>query len=158
MNIPNVILWGFIATLVLTTTEALGRGLGLSRMSIPFLVGTMLTTNRDQANIFGFFAHLLNGWIFAFIYALVFEATGFAAWWSGAVMGLFHSLFVLSALMPLMPSFHPRMADERQGPSPTRQLQPPGFMALNYGRRTMLVTVVAHIIYGAVLGAFYDLA
>jgi hypothetical protein len=36
-------------------------------------------------------------------------------------------------------------------------LQPPGFLALNYGRRTPLVTVAAHLLYGAILGAFYRL-
>jgi hypothetical protein len=28
-------------------------------------------------------------------------------------------------------------------------------MALNYGRRTPAVTLVAHVIYGAILGLFY---
>jgi hypothetical protein len=30
-------------------------------------------------------------------------------------------------------------------------------MALHYGRRTPLITIIAHILYGAVLGAFYRL-
>jgi hypothetical protein len=34
-------------------------------------------------------------------------------------------------------------------------LQPPGFLALNYGKRTPLVTVVAHIVYGAIVAAAY---
>ena len=33
-----------------------------------------------------------------------------------------------------------------------------GFLALNYGRRTPLVALLAHVIYGAILGAFYHLA
>lgn len=31
-------------------------------------------------------------------------------------------------------------------------------MALNYGRRTPLVTLAAHLAYGVILGAFYELA
>jgi len=31
-------------------------------------------------------------------------------------------------------------------------------MALNYGSRTPLVTMAAHVAYGAVLGAFYHVA
>jgi hypothetical protein len=50
---------------------------------------------------------------------------------------------------------HPRMAAEDQGPDPTPMLQPPGFLALNYGKRTPLVTVVAHIVYGAIVAAAY---
>jgi hypothetical protein len=50
------------------------------------------------------------------------------------------------------------MASEQRGPEPTRQLEPPGFMALNYGRRTPLLTLLAHLVYGAIIGAFYRLA
>jgi hypothetical protein len=50
---------------------------------------------------------------------------------------------------------HPRMASERQGPTPTRQLEPPGFLALNYGKRTPISVVLAHLLYGGLLGAFY---
>ena len=31
------------------------------------------------------------------------------------------------------------------------------FMALNYGRRTPITVMVAHLLYGAILGAFYRL-
>jgi hypothetical protein len=33
-------------------------------------------------------------------------------------------------------------------------LEPPGFMLMNYGRRTALVTIVAHVVYGAIIGGF----
>ena len=49
------------------------------------------------------------------------------------------------------------MASEQHGPTPTRQLEPPGFLALNYGRRTPISVLVAHLVYGAILGAFYRL-
>lgn len=158
MNLPSVLLWGFVGTVMLTTIMAASQGLGLSRMSMPYLLGTMLTPNRDRAMLVGFAFHLVNGWIFAVIYALAFESWGQASWWLGAGIGLVHGLFVTLAGMNLIPSMHPRMANEQQGPSPTRQLQPPGFLALNYGRRTPLVTIAAHLVYGAVLGGFYVLA
>ncbi|MGH7481972.1 MAG: hypothetical protein ACRELV_07440 [Longimicrobiales bacterium] len=90
--------------------------------------------------------------------ALAFESWDRAAVWLGAGIGLVHALFVLGAAMPILPGKHPRMASEERGPEPTRQLQPPGFFALNYGRRTPLATILAHLAYGAVLGAFYQLA
>jgi hypothetical protein len=61
------------------------------------------------------------------------------------------------AVMPILPGLHPRMASEHRGPEPTARLEPPGFMALNYGSSTPLLTLVAHVFYGAVLGAFYRL-
>ncbi len=133
-------------------------GLGFSRMSIPFMLGTMVTRNRNTAPLIGFTAHLVNGWIFALLYALIFESTRMATWWFGGVLGLGHALLVLVALMPLLPGMHPRMASENQGPEPTRALEPPGFLALNYGRRTPLAALVSHVIYGAILGGFYRLA
>jgi hypothetical protein len=33
-------------------------------------------------------------------------------------------------------------------------LEPPGFLLRNYGRQTPIVTVVAHIAYGAIVGGF----
>ena len=50
-------------------------------------------------------------------------------------------------------SMHPRVASEYEGPTAKKRLEPPGFLALHYGRNTPLVTLVAHIVYGAVLGA-----
>jgi hypothetical protein len=47
------------------------------------------------------------------------------------------------------------MAHPYQGPTPTKQLQPPGFFAINYGRGTAVVTLVAHLLYGSMLGFFY---
>lgn len=158
MNIPSILLWGFVATVVLTTVMAGAQGLGLSRMSVPFMVGTMFTPDRDRAKIVGFGVHLMNGWLFAVIYAVAFESWGRATWWLGSGIGLIHALAVLVAFMPLLPGMHPRMASEHQGPDPTRALEPPGFLALNYGRRTPLIALVAHLVYGAILGAFYQVA
>jgi hypothetical protein len=106
----------------------------------------------------GFAGHVLFGWLFALLYALAFESWGRATWWLGATIGLVHGLAVLVALMPVLPGLHPRMASEQRGPEPTRALEPPGFLALNYGRRTPLVALVAHVVYGGVIGAFYRLA
>lgn len=155
MNMPSMLLWGFVATLVLTGMLSGAQGLGLSRMSIPYMLGTMLTPDHDRAVAFGFLMHLANGWLFASLYVLGFESLEQATWWLGALGGLAHGLVVLVTLMPLLPGLHPRMASERHGPTPTRLLQPPGFLALHYGRRTPVVTLVAHVAYGAILGGFY---
>ena len=47
------------------------------------------------------------------------------------------------------------MASEQKGPTVTRQLEPPGFLALNYGYQTPFSVLVAHLIYGTILGIFY---
>jgi hypothetical protein len=158
MNLPSVALWGFVATLALTTLMEGSQGLRLSRMSLPFMLGTMFTADRDRAPIAGFLTHLLIGWAFALLYALIFEELGRATWWLGAALGLAHGLVVLLVFMPMLPGLHPRMASNDQGPEPTRGLEPPGFLALNYGRRTPAIAILAHVVYGLILGGFYRLA
>lgn len=155
MNVWYAILWGFAGTVLLTSIMSGCRGLGLTRMDLPFMLGAMFTPNRDKAKWLGFFIHVLNGWIFAFIYGAAFLASGISHWWFGAAIGLVHAMFVLLVGMRLLPGVHPRMADELRGPDPTRQLEPPGYMALNYGRGTPITTILAHLVYGGVLGMFY---
>jgi hypothetical protein len=155
MNKRSITLWGFVGTIVLTSVLAGSQALGLTRINLPFMLGTMVTADRDRAKLVGFVMHLANGWLFAGIYAAAFRSWRRTTWWLGALIGLVHALFVLLVAMPMLPGLHPRMANEQRGPTPTRQLEPPGFLALNYGRRTPLSVVVAHLLYGSILGAFY---
>jgi len=73
------------------------------------------------------------------------------------VFGIGQAALVLTVVMRLLPAIHPRMASEEQGPTVVRQLEPPGFLALNYGYQTPLAVVIGHAAFGAVLGAFYRL-
>ena len=157
MNWSDGLLWGFVGTVVLTGIMSASQGLGFTRMNLPFMLGTMFTPNRDRAKLVGFGVHVVNGWVLAFVYAAAFQSWRLAAWWLGLGVGLVHGMFVLLAVMPMLPGLHPRMASEQRGPEPTRQLEPPGFLALNYGRRTPLSVIAAHLVYGAILGAFYRL-
>lgn len=158
MNLASVVLWGFLATTVMAVLMSASQGLGLSRMSLPLILGTLLTADRGRAPLYGFLVHVANGWAFALVYALVFESLGRASWWIGGLLGLVHGLAVLLVLVPLLPGLHPRMASETTGPEPTRMLEPPGFLALNYGRRTPAITLIAHVAYGVILGVFYALS
>src|ERR671936_813505 len=88
-------------------------------------------------------------------YVATFHAWGQATWWLGAITGLVHASFVLTVGMPVLPGMHPRMANEQYGPTVVRQLEPPGFLALHYGVRTPISVVVAHAVFGAILGGFY---
>jgi hypothetical protein len=155
MNLQGALVSGFGATVILTSVGAAAQGLGLTRMDLPFILGTMVTADRDRAPLYGTAVHFVNGWIFAFLYIALFDQLHAAQWWIGGAFGLVHALFVLLLGLPVLPDLHPRMASERHGPTPTRLLQPPGFLGLHYGVRTPLVIVVAHVSYGIVLGALY---
>jgi hypothetical protein len=155
MNWGSWLLWGFASTVVLTLTLSASQGVGMTRMNLPYLLGTMFTPNRDRAKLVGSLAHFANGWIFSLVYVAAFHAWNQASWWLGALVGVVHATFVLTVLMAMLPSLHPRMANEQQGPSVVRQLEPPGFLALHYGVRTPLSVVAAHIIFGGIIGSFY---
>jgi Na+(H+)/acetate symporter ActP len=146
------LLWGFVATAAMTSILSASQGLGLSRLSLPFLTGTFFVGNRYRAQLVGFVVYLIGGWIFALLYLALFVSLKEANWWIGMLIGLLHGLFLLLVVLPLLPHLHPRMATEYDGPSANRRLEPPGFMGLHYGFRTPVTTLLGQAIYGLILG------
>ncbi len=153
----DVVLWGLIATVLMDVILEAAQGLGFSRMSLPFLFGTFFTSNRSRATIVGFVAYLIGGWFFAFLYFLLFRSLNIYSWWFGMIAGAVHGIFLLATMLPLMPFIHPRMASEYHGVTMVRQLEPPGFMAVNYGYATPLWTLIAQTVYGGTLGLLAQL-
>jgi uncharacterized membrane protein YagU involved in acid resistance len=124
-------------------------------MNIPYLLGTIFTPNRDRAKFIGFFLHFGNGWIFSLIYVAAFQTLQRSTWWLGGIIGVVQGFFVLTMALPVLPALHPRMANEQYGPTVVRQLEPPGFLGLHYGIQTPISVLIAHAVFGAILGAFY---
>lgn len=149
---------GFGATVVLTTILAGAQGVGWTRMSLPHLLGTMFTPDRDRARAVGIAVHLVNGWIFSLVYFATFAVAGSTSVALGALVGFVHGAFVVSVGLPLLPAFHPRVARPHAGPTAERRLEPPGFLARNYGWSTGAVTVAAHVVFGALLAVGAGLA
>lgn len=149
-------LWGFFATMVMEFVLQAAQGLGLSRVSLPFMIGLLITPDRHRAQLAGFALHAVAGWGFAALYFAVFLTLGVASWWMGALLGLVHGLLMLVVFLPLLAWAHPRMATEYDGPTAHRRLEPPGFLGLNYGDGTPVAIVLGHLAYGIVLGTFYD--
>jgi hypothetical protein len=58
----------------------------------------------------------------------------------------------------LLPVVHPRMGSALSAADSRPLLEPPGFLMRNYGRGTPIATVLAHLAYGAIVGAFASLA
>jgi hypothetical protein len=155
MNWADWLLWGFLATLVQSVIAASAQGLGLTRMNIPYMLGTIFTANRDRAKLYGFMSHMAMGWMFSLIYVVIFDSIGHSGWWRGALIGIVHGTFLLTVVVSLLPGLHPRMASEQQGPTAGNMLEPPGFLAMNYGLRTPISVLLGHALFGILLGAFY---
>lgn len=149
-------LFGLVATSALTAVMIAAQLAGISRLDLPLVLGTIVTEDPDRARVAGFFIHLAVGQAFALGYAASFTALERATWWLGGLFGLLHVAVVLTVIVPILSGVHPRMASDRAGPASTAMLEPPGLLGLNYGRRTPLVTIVAHLVYGVGLGLLLD--
>src|SRR5262245_40671612 len=145
---------GALATVVLTTTIRGASELGLTRMDLALLLGTVFTDDRLRAKALGYACHFVLGLVFAFGYLAVFAVVGHSSWWLGAIGGTVHALFASTVLVNvLLPLVHPRMGTPYTAANEITLIEPPGFLMLNYGRSTFLANLLAHIAYGAIVGA-----
>jgi hypothetical protein len=155
VNIWGTMAGAFVGTLVLTTVLRAATEFKLTRMDLPFLLGTVVTVNRGRAKAIGYLMHFLNGQLFGLGYYAVFAAIHEANVWLGAILGLLHGLVAGTTIVNvLLPVLHPRMGTPTTSAPAVAMLEPPGFLLLNYGIGTPAVTVLAHVAYGAIIGAF----
>lgn len=153
MSFASVCSAGFLATALLTSVIGVASVLGWTRIDIPFILGTVLTSDRIRAKWIGWIAHFVLGLCFAFLYASMLSALSGNGIVLGVLFGLTHAVLVGTVLLNVaLPPIHPRMGTELSAADSSPLLEPPGFMLLNYGRNTPVVTVLAHVLYGATLG------
>ena len=151
--IQSALAGGFIGTLVLITIIRAASEFGWTRMDLAFLLGTTVTVNRRKAKAIGYTFQFLLGILFAILYGEFFQIIGRTSWWLGAIVGALHAVFVATVLVNvLLPVVHPRIGTPETAANEVALIEPPGFLMLNYGRNTFLITLLAHIAYGAIVG------
>ena len=117
---------GFLGTVVLTTTLRAAGELGLTRMDLPFLLGTAVSEDRVRAKLIGYALHFVFGLIFAVGYYAVFAAIDESGALLGALLGLLHALFAGTALVNvILPAVHPRMGTGFDAAGDSPLLEPP---------------------------------
>ena len=155
MTLWGALAGGFVGTIVLTSGLRVAQELGWTRMDIPLLLGTVFTDDRDRATVIGVAVHFLNGLLFALGYYAIFSAVDQAGWLFGAALGVVHAALAGGVLVTLLlPAVHPRMGTPWSDSEETPLLEPPGFLLVNYGRRTALLTLLGHVVFGAIVGGF----
>ena len=155
MTLWGALAGGFVGTVVLTSGLRVAQELGWTRMDIPLLLGTVFTDDRDRATVIGVAVHFLNGLLFALGYSAIFRAVDQAGWLFGAALGVVHAALAGGVLVTLLlPAVHPRMGTPWSDAEETPLLEPPGFLLVNYGRRTALWTLIGHVAFGAIVGGF----
>lgn len=158
MSIWGALAGGFVGTLVLTTALRTANELGVTRIDLPFLLGTAVTVDRRRAKAIGYLMHFAAGELFALVYYAVFAAIHTSGWPLGALFGLLHGIVSSTALVNvLLPVVHPRMGSPLSAADSSPLLEPPGFLMRNYGHGTTVATLVAHVAYGAIVGGFTSL-
>jgi len=156
--IGSALAGGVIGTLAMTTIIKTATELGLTRMDFALLLGTAFSDNRRKARAIGYAVYFLIGVAFAELYAGFFAIVGSASWQLGAFLGALHAIFVATVLVTvLLPVVHPRMATADTAANETTLIEPPGFLMLNYGRSSFVVTLAAHVAYGALVGLIVHL-
>jgi len=119
----------------------------------PLHLEPLPSSNRRRAKVYGYILHVVNGLVFALLYAACFVVIGRSGWWLGALIGALHAFFTSTVLVNvLLPVIHPRMGTPETAAHEVALIEPPGFLMLNYGRNTFLVTLAAHLVYGAIVG------
>ena len=68
MTVWAALAGGFVGTLVLTTILRAGSELKLTRMDLPFLLGTAFISDRKRAKALGYVLHFFFGFAFALGY------------------------------------------------------------------------------------------
>ena len=149
--IGSAIAGGFVGTLLMTTIMRGASEFGLTRIDLALLLGTTVTDNRRKARAVGYVFHFLIG--LALAYGGFFAIVGRSGWLLGALLGALQAIFTGTVLVNvLLPVVHPRIGTPETAANEIALLEPPGFLMLNYGRRSFVVVLAAHIVYGAVVG------
>ena len=99
---------GFVGTLVMVIITRAATEMGLTRMDLPFLLGTIVTEDRRRAKAIGYGFHLIMGLIFSLVYWAFFAIIGRSSWWIGGLAGALQALFIstvlVNELLPVDPS------------------------------------------------------
>lgn len=151
---------GFAATVGMTALMELGTAVGMTRMNMAVMLGSMFRRDADSARVLGAVLHFTIGLGFGFLYAgawWAFDPAIENAWWLGLIFGAVHAL-VAMAVMPLMSAMHPRVrrAGNVGAPRAGEVVLPPfGFGGRGFGSMTPVGILVGHLVFGLVWGLLF---
>lgn len=144
---------GVLGGLALLAVMTMGRRVGMTRMNLLDLLGTMMapTASPTRAKAIGLGAHLMASAGFGLAHAAVLQTIGVtsvggAIGWDAA-LGMAHGLMVLIALPVMVTAMHPLV---RAG-----EVERPGIALTGYGPATPVGSIMAHIAFGLITGGVY---
>lgn len=147
MNIFNAVIAGVAASLVFSFVLAMAPKMGMPKMDIVSLLGSMFSAKSNQA--LGWMMHLMTGIVFALIYALLWSSGISAATWVGGLIFGAAQWLVVGMVMGMMPMMHVGIK--------SGAVKAPGlWMTNNGGLMAFMGGLVGHMIFGIVIALVYS--
>lgn len=146
MRVARAILYGILGAMAISLVTAVLRAAGVP-ISIEIILGTLTGMPPGPAAFgVGLVIHLVLGALFGLLYGWLFENV-----WDhgGATTGMLTAVVhasLIGILVGFTPQFHPFI--------PSRMPDPGPYFA-NLGAAAVITFFIAHVIYGAIVGAGY---
>lgn len=136
----RAIVGGIIGAAVMSILLWIAQAIGLTDFGFARLLGAFVFRGTGTWPwVLGFCFHLILGAGFGIVYGFILELWGKSGWWRGLIVALPH-LLLAGIILQLV---HPRT------------IEWPGFMGLHEGIATLIIWVVIHLVYGAIVGSVY---
>ena len=141
----KLFLAGFVATVAMTALMYMAPIMGMPKMDIATMLGTMFLSSLGAAFWFGMMIHLVMGIVlFPVIYRLALQRGDRSGTAAGALFGLVLWAIANFMVMPMIGVIHPAV---KGGMMPA-----PGFLMLHLGVMAPVGSLIGHLVYGALLG------
>jgi hypothetical protein len=124
-----------VGTAAMTAFLLLPRWLGIGKIDVIPAVGALITGKAENAFSIGYIVHFASGIVFAYIYwGLLVLMKMPIVWWAFAMAGCIHGIIVMLLVSITVMEHHPVARYHERGPM------------------TGLAQLIAHIVYGVVVG------
>jgi uncharacterized membrane protein YagU involved in acid resistance len=143
--VKKLFLAGFVATSAMTALMYLAPMMGMPKMDIATMLGTMFVASPAAALSLGMLIHLMMGSV---VFPVIYHSTLQPETRTGTVRGLEFGLALWAVanlmVMPMMGAIHPMVK--------SGMMTAPGFLMLHLGAMAPVGSFIGHLLYGALLG------
>jgi hypothetical protein len=148
INASKAMAGGLAGTLAMTALMYAAPLVGFPPMDLATMLGTLFVSEMNTAFQVGMAIHLVIGSIIlALVYAAIYRWLPGEPWVRGATWGFMLFILANAVVTPLMGAIHPMIV--------SGQMPAPGFFALNMGVLAPIGSLIAHLVYGGILGGVY---
>ncbi len=141
----KLFLAGLLGTAAMTALMYAAPMMGMPKMDIATVLGTMFLASPGPAFWLGMMIHFTMGTVlFPAIYRFALQPHNSSGTGSGALFGLILWAAANFMVMPMMGAIHPAV---KSGMMPA-----PGFLMLHLGVMAPVGSLMGHLVYGTLLG------